>query len=59
MSDKFKVVCGWCGRFLSGDRNAPEENTSHGICDKCLARQNAELEKLKKERNSNEQPSNH
>ncbi len=28
-----KVICAWCGAFLSGNRSA--EASSHGICRPC------------------------
>ncbi len=38
-----KTICAWCHRHLSGN---PEcEDTSHGICGACLAREIAEAER--------------
>lgn len=38
-----KVVCGWCSRAL-GEKPGPAGGVSHGMCDHCSARVNAELD---------------
>lgn len=43
-----KILCGWCGKFLGGDKNATE--VSHGICKDCLKVQLAEVEKIKEQK---------
>lgn len=40
-----KTVCAWCNKFLGGDPDAAE--VTHGICPECLAKQLAEVEKIK------------
>ena len=41
--NKWKTVCAWCGKLLAGEADAPDKNTSHGICQPCLDKQEAEL----------------
>lgn len=42
MSTGLRVECGWCGVLLrEGDPTLP---TSHGICPKCQARLEAQIE---------------
>lgn len=31
-----KVICAWCHCHISGPKDAPPDETSHGICPACL-----------------------
>ena len=43
MNQKSTVICAWCNKVMKeGDNSCPP---SHGICDSCLAKATAELEK--------------
>lgn len=41
-----RVICAWCGKILSPSL-VEGEGTSHGICEKCLKIQMAELAELR------------
>lgn len=44
----YKIVCAWCGKYMSGDKKA--EEISHGICDKCNQEMLKQLEESRKEK---------
>ena len=44
------VYCGWCGKHLSGPKTSDQNQVSHGICEGCRRKQDAEIEKLRQQR---------
>ena len=44
------IMCGWCGKHLSGPKTDDQNQVSHGICKKCRRAMDAEIAKLKTEK---------
>ena len=40
-----KQVCAWCLKDLGGNQENPDEPDSHGICEECMKKELAKLEK--------------
>lgn len=38
----WKKICAWCGKHVSGPKDAPVDRTSHGICKACAKKLLAE-----------------
>lgn len=45
MTERYRVICAWCGRML---RSANTERTSHGMCAACAEKQMGELSRLRR-----------
>ena len=40
-----RIVCAWCGKDLGEKEGAGKEKVTHGICQECLAKLEAQKER--------------
>ena len=49
-NEQYKIVCGWCGKFMGGNKNARLDMITHSICKQCKKKAMKELKEREKDK---------
>lgn len=49
---KLLVLCAWCGAIIQKGKPDKNGGVSHGMCEKCLAKANAEMDAMDSKKGS-------